>query len=149
MERRGVALHMAGVKFDDIAEQVGYADRATAYNAVMRAIRRETAENVEEVRSAEIARLDELLAVLWPKAKGGDLQATDRILRLQERRARYLGLDHADGIAERQVELAERQAELLAGVIRAILDELGLTSKQQEVAPQIVRRHLAAIGTGE
>jgi len=90
-ERRAVALHMAGMKFDDIAEQVGYTNRGTAYETVMRAIRRETTQNVEEVRAAEIARLDELMLTLWPKARRGELQAIDRVLKLMERRAKYLG----------------------------------------------------------
>jgi hypothetical protein len=49
------------------------------------------------------------------------------------------------GVAERQVRVAEAQGELLAGVIKSMLGDLGLNSKQQGEAPAIVRRHLLAL----
>ena len=49
------------------------------------------------------------------------------------------------GVAERQVRVAEAQGELLAGVIKAILGDLGLDKEQQTDAPAIVRRHLLAL----
>lgn len=52
------------------------------------------------------------------------------------------------GIAERQVRLAEQQADLLAGALQAILNDLGLTEKQRKQAPGIVRRHLQSLPTG-
>ena len=45
------------------------------------------------VRSLELARLDEMLLGLWGKASRGELQSVDRVLKILERRARYLGLD--------------------------------------------------------
>jgi hypothetical protein len=43
------------------------------------------------------------------------------------------------------VRLAEKQGELLATAIRAILNDLQLTSEQQALAPDVVRRHLVAV----
>lgn len=51
----------------------------------------------------------------------------------------------AAGIEERRVRLAEQQGALLASVIRAILDDLGLTPEQQAKAPEIAARHLRAV----
>jgi hypothetical protein len=48
-------------------------------------------------------------------------------------------------VEERKVRIAEAQGELLAGVIKAILGDLGLNMKQQTDAPAIVRRHLLAL----
>lgn len=48
------------------------------------------------------------------------------------------------GVAERQVRLAESTGELMATVLRAILNDLGLTSEQMAKAPEIVTRHLRA-----
>jgi hypothetical protein len=45
------------------------------------------------VREFEISRLDRLLTVAWDLAMSGNLNAIDRILKIQERRARYQGLD--------------------------------------------------------
>lgn len=49
------------------------------------------------------------------------------------------------GIEERYVKLAERQGEMLASVIRAILDDLGLSPEQAAKAPEIAARHLRAV----
>lgn len=51
------------------------------------------------------------------------------------------------GIAERQVRLAEEQGRMLAAVIQAFMSDpdLGLTNAQKARAPELIRRHLAAI----
>ncbi len=49
------------------------------------------------------------------------------------------------GVAERQVRLAEQQGQLIAEVMRKILDDRGLTPEQQREAPSIVRRHLSLV----
>lgn len=53
------------------------------------------------------------------------------------------------GIDERMVQVQESVGEALAGAVRSILDDLRLTKEQREHAPEIVRRHLRLIGTGE
>jgi hypothetical protein len=60
-EQQAVALHLAGKKFDEIAKIVGYSDRGAAYNATMRAIKRETVEDIGEIRNVEIVRIDAML----------------------------------------------------------------------------------------
>ena len=59
-------------------------------------------------------------------------------------RATFAAKAVAAGLGEREVRLAERQSELLAQTIRAILGDLGLTAEQWELVPAVVRRHLAA-----
>lgn len=51
----------------------------------------------------------------------------------------------AAGLAERQVRLAERQGELIAQVLTAVFDDLGLSEQQREAAPDVIRRHLRLI----
>jgi hypothetical protein len=68
-----------------------------------------------------------------------DLEAKER-----ERCANFASKAVAAGLNERMVRLAERQGELLAQVIRGVLDELGLSAEQKQLAPEVVRRHLAA-----
>lgn len=46
------------------------------------------------------------------------------------------------GVEERRGRLAEQHDELVAGAIRAILADLGLTPKQQVLASEVVPRHL-------
>jgi len=52
------------------------------------------------------------------------------------------------GIAERQVQLAERQGALIADLIRRVLDDpdLDLTASQRSAAGQVAARHLRELG---
>lgn len=125
-ERRVLELRRAGMPFDRIAEAVGYAGRAPAHTAYKRALKRTLQPVAAEVRELEADRLDQLQMTYWPKAIAGDSAATATVLRIMERRARLLGLDHADGIAERAQLLDERMGELLVAGVLGALAELGL-----------------------
>jgi hypothetical protein len=90
-----LALRKAGATYDQIAEKTGLA-REGARLAVSRALKslaEATTEAAEEVRQLELDRLDAMLLGLWQKAQRGDTAAIDRVLKIQERRARLLGLD--------------------------------------------------------
>jgi hypothetical protein len=52
----------------------------------------------------------------------------------------------AAGIEERKVRLAEQQGAMLASVIKAVLADLDLTADQQARVPEVVPRHLRAVG---
>lgn len=51
------------------------------------------------------------------------------------------------GIEERRVRLAEKQGEMVAHAIQAILEELGLTAEQRARVPEVVPRHLRALSS--
>jgi hypothetical protein len=86
-------LRIAGGSFSQIARQLGYASKGQAYKAVMAGLERWGVEPAEELRTLELARLDELTLGLWPKAMKGDAHAVDVCLRISARRAKLLGLD--------------------------------------------------------
>ena len=50
-------------------------------------------EGVEALVAIELKRLDLMAEALWDKATEGDTAATDRLLKIAERRARMLGYD--------------------------------------------------------
>lgn len=52
------------------------------------------------------------------------------------------------GVEERRVRLAESQGELVAGAIRAILADLGLSPEQEGRVGEVVPRHLRALAGG-
>jgi len=90
-----LALRKAGATYDQIGEKVGIT-REGARKAVSRALAElsaATTEEAKEVRHLELERLDAMLLGLWQKASRGDPASVDRVLRIQERRARLLGLD--------------------------------------------------------
>src|SRR5690625_3765002 len=92
-EKRGRALELrkAGATYDQIANQVGYSNRGNAQRAVQNALREITAEPAREVRALELERLDAMLLGVWSQARTGHLGSIDRVLRIQERRAKMLG----------------------------------------------------------
>ena len=93
---RALELRLAGKSFDAIAAELGYANRSGAFHAVdglLKARIAEATENADELRKLDLERLDAMALALWPKASKGDGPSIDRLLRIQERRAKLLGLD--------------------------------------------------------
>jgi hypothetical protein len=63
----------------------------------------------------------------------------------RDRCANFAAKAVAAGLAERQVRLAERQGEMIAEVLRAVLGDasLGLSESQVALVPALLREHLA------
>ena len=55
---KAVELAVEGHTCDAIARKVGYANRGTAYRVVRQALDERIADNVDELRATEVARLD-------------------------------------------------------------------------------------------
>ena len=130
-ERRCLELRQAGVDFATIAEQVGYTHKGSAKRAYDRALARVHYPSAMEARELELTRLDRLQRAHWVKALQGDVDATDRVLRVINMRVKLLGLSHADGLAERAARVNELQAALLADTVRAALSDAGLSDEQR------------------
>jgi hypothetical protein len=91
----------------------------------------------------------------WPPGEGetrrlySDRSAAHKAaVRIGERRAKLWGLDHADGIAERLVQLEADKVRLMAVALVATLDEMGIT--EDEIRTRFKRifvRHLRALPT--
>ncbi len=70
---RAVELALHGKTYDQIAREVGYANRGTAHRVVRKALADRLVDNIDELREFEAARLDALQAALWDKAMSGDV----------------------------------------------------------------------------
>ncbi|MFC8570678.1 hypothetical protein ACFUIW_33475 [Streptomyces sp. NPDC057245] len=127
---QAIALRLAGMDYQTIAERLDYADRGAASKDVHRALEANLeAESVAAatLRELEVQRLDRMQAAAWAKAAKGDLKAIETVLKVIDRRARLLGLDRparteitgADGgpLQVEAVDLAEleRLITLTAG----------------------------------
>lgn len=87
----------AGLSFQKIGQELGIA-QSTAYRLFSLALKetRELAtETAEEVKQLELERLDKMLLGCIDGAYRGNLKNIETVLRIQERRAKYLGLDAA------------------------------------------------------
>lgn len=90
-----IALRIAGMDFDTIAERLEYADAGSARKDFWRTVQRnrlEEKEAVENLRDVEGRRLDRLQAAVWPKALKGDLKAVETVRRLIAERIRLYGV---------------------------------------------------------
>jgi hypothetical protein len=127
-DEKALTFRKQGWSYDAIARELGYGARCHAYRAVKKrimALRRECNEVAEDVRVIELTRLDALLAGLWEKAASGDPQAVDRALRIQERRAAYLGLDSPRLLKiELERELATHVERLKAGLAPDVYEQV-------------------------
>jgi len=92
-QTKAVQLRAAGLSFDVIAAQLGFANRQSAHRSVKAALQGNLREAVAELRELDAERLDGLLRALYPRALKGDYGAADRVLRILERRAKLYGLD--------------------------------------------------------
>jgi len=97
LERRvkALSLRRAGATYQQIAAATGVS-LETAYSDVqaeLSALRLQTVEDATAVRELELRRLDDYTRALTPRAAQGDIAAVTTLLKVQERRSKYLGLD--------------------------------------------------------
>ena len=93
-ERRAMELRQAGATFDQIATEMGLANRGVAHKIVQRGLTRWMHESDEELRAVELACTEAVIARLWPliDQRDPDLKAIDVYLRVADYRAKLAGL---------------------------------------------------------
>jgi len=89
---RALELRASGMGYEQIASELGYANKGTVHRIVSEALRARQDEGVDVLRKLEMDRLETLLATLWPRAMDGDLDAVPGLLRIIESQCRLLGL---------------------------------------------------------
>lgn len=93
LEKKTLDMRRGGATYQEIADELGYKNRGTAYKAVHRAIGRTLQDSADDLRAVEADRLDRLQMGSWAAAMRGDPKAVANVLRVMERRAKLLGLD--------------------------------------------------------
>jgi hypothetical protein len=94
--RKALDLRIAGHTFEVIGKRLKVG-KTRAYQLVMEALdeaAKETADKAAELRELELARLEGIIAKLWPKRNTP--RAADSLERLIRARARLLGLEAAE-----------------------------------------------------
>ena len=99
--RRVVDLKKAGLTYDQIAVEVGYADRSGAKHALDAALERWGTDSVGALRMVQNEQLDDLWRRVFAAIAQGDLSQIDRAIRILKRRSELWGLD-----APRQHEIS-------------------------------------------
>jgi len=106
--KKALELRKKGMRYEAIAQTLGYSSRGDAHKAVMKELNllaKECLEEAAQVRDLELQRLDELYLAAWKAITEGSESAIDRALRVSESRRKMMGLDAAqkvdvNGIAE-------------------------------------------------
>ena len=98
---RAVELATEGHTYQQIADELGYANRGTVYRIVHQALARDRVEAVETLQQLESARLDALQVAVWDKAMNGDSAAAQAVVRIITARSRLMGLDGIAGAEHR------------------------------------------------
>jgi hypothetical protein len=162
---RAFELRKAGASYREIAKQLDV-DVHTIHGdlqAEMVAIHQQTAEQADELRALELARLDGMTSGLWPQVREGIAPAVSAAVRVSERRAKLLGLDapttsktevtgslgvYAERLAaERELfaMLSVEQLEELARDSEALVNKAMAMVQAQRVQPAVAMLPTAAI----
>ena len=98
-EAEALRLVKAGYRLPEIAQRLGYSGRQGAHRLITKALQSLVEQPREEVRQIAVARLDHMLTRIVEQIEAGDLKAIQVALKIEERRARLLGLDAPVSVA--------------------------------------------------
>lgn len=131
-DQQALTLRQQGLAYPAIARAMG-CSLSTAYSAVLRGLQRletDLQERAADVRRMELQRLDVALAAIMPQVEAGEDRAVATMLRIMDRRARYLGLDEPER-TEVQISAADPR-EILAGRLAGIAARAGADTGDPE-----------------
>lgn len=142
MEREVIAQRRSGRRVDDIARDLGI-----SAGRVSQLFKQGMGRHVEvpaaEIKQMEADRLDDLQFGVWQAACSGNLKAIEQVLGIMERRAKLLGLDHSDKIAEGMLRIEQDKVRLLAVALNTALDSIQVTDEQRAQVFQVMERELS------
>jgi hypothetical protein len=101
---RAVELRVAGWKNEEIARELGYANRGTVSRVIRQTLEAREVDSVDTLRRVECDRLDLLQASLWDRAMQGHLPSVRGVLLVIQARAHLLGLSDARCSADPTVD---------------------------------------------
>jgi hypothetical protein len=90
---KAMELRKKGMSYEAIKDELGYKDRGSVQQAVERMLHQMAAEPTRAVRQLTIARYDSIIVAIWQRVIDGDLAAIDRLLKVEEARARVIGFN--------------------------------------------------------
>lgn len=95
-QARAIQLVVSGRSYQQVADEMGYANRGTVYRLVNRPLAAATKESAEDARAQAFMRLETLLRAVWDRAMTGDIPAGRASLGLIVAECRLMGLFDRD-----------------------------------------------------
>lgn len=129
-------LTLLGFTPEKIAERLGVSTKSVKKDLEKIRIRwqENRKKSYTEFIEEELATQRLLLQSLEQGIKSGSWKHIETALKITERRAKVMGLDHVDRIAQARVEIEARQLDLISRALEKALDVLGLDDAQRELA---------------
>lgn len=132
-ERIVMDLRIQGLSFYRIEQETGFANCDRIWKRAMGRAENDDYRRAEAIRLEE-ERLDVMQEGLWGRILAGEPRAVEVGLKVLERRARMLGLDHADAVAGQLVEIEAAKVSVMANSLVAALGAIGASRDQVRVA---------------
>jgi len=97
--RRALELRVKGYSFQEIADELGYADSRVAHNVVRDELEAAGVESVEEMRQIEGLRLERVIRAIWPQLVREDLETIKTVSQIVRLETGLFGLDAGPEVA--------------------------------------------------
>jgi predicted transcriptional regulator len=91
-----IELRLVGYTYDEVAEELGYASKSGAYNAVNRTLTARQDAAVDEYRMETLARLDYMQGQVWSHVHRGDKRAIETSRKIAKQRLQVLRQEGSD-----------------------------------------------------
>ncbi len=94
--RKLVAANMlAGASYRDIAAALGVSKSTVAndFKAIIKEWREQYTDDIDSWAKIQLRRLDVLINAIWDRARNGDYQAIDRVMKLMHQQSKLLGIE--------------------------------------------------------
>jgi hypothetical protein len=142
-ERLVLTERIKGKSFYKIEQEHGIHNPDRIFRRAIARPENEGFRRAEAIRLEEM-RLDDLQEGLWTRALSGDARAVEVSLKVLERRARMLGLDFADEVSGKMVEVEQAKVRVMAAALVAALNAANATEEQRRAATTVFFAQLRA-----
>lgn len=129
-------LTLLGFAPAKIAERLGVSERVVKTDLEQIRIRwqKNRQKSYSQFIEEELATQQMLMRSLEDGIKMGSWKHVETALKITERRARVMGLDHTDRMDQARVEIEAEQLNLISRAIERVLDVLDLNEDQRNLA---------------
>lgn len=119
-----------------IAERLGVSERVVKND--LEKVRMRWQDNRKKTYSEfieeELATQKLLMSSLEQGIRDGSWKHVETALKITERRARVMGLDHVDRMEQARVEIEKQQLDLISRALERVMDVLELNDEQRQLA---------------
>jgi len=129
-------LTLLGFSPQKIAERLGVSEKTIKGDLEKVRIRwqQNRQKSYSQFIEEELATQAMLMQSLEEGIKSGSWKHVETALKITERRARVMGLDHTDRMEQARVEIEAAQLDLITRAVERVLDVLELNDEQRELA---------------